>query len=296
MRNSSKKPDPTYEDVEGGISWNLWERRLPPFNELESGDTVFLACKDGHGGSAIWAVADIDLVVAARYESKSQAGDAMHEAFPDLTKRDFLADEYTIKRPDSGWLLGWSYGPSRPVGVPRPMELVLNRNGWLSLSDVSASQLRRWRLSGSNSNDKPRPPSGTPRRTDALKKVAVEEQAMKVAKRHLSQTYGWLSKEIHNTSSNRPYDFEYRSGKTTVRIEVKGLSGKLGRVALTRREVENAKTFDPVILVVVSEIRLVPNGRNDFKGQGGTIDIWDPWHVDDGTLVPSAFDYQPPAQ
>ena len=118
---------------------------------------------------------------------------------------------------------------------------------------------------------------------------------MEQARRSLIADYGWADEDIFDTSGNRPYDLEHRHRGGVVRIEVKGLSGPVGAVTLTRREVEHARTsVIPVLLVIVSEIVVSPVGAGRYQGHGGTVAVWDPWEIDEGTLQVSAYDYQPP--
>lgn len=300
MKNQPWNVNPDYDEVNDETEWNMWTTRQPPFNSLEREDLVYLVCPDVQGGSVITWEVEVTGVLTAAYGSKSEAWQLLNATVPvlagRLTRREFLADGYTVQAPDAGWILGWSYDPVRRVGVPRPTELKFRPNGWRPL-DVSEGQLRSWgvlpqrRAGRKQPSDEPRKAS---RSADPLKRLAVELRAMAVARTHLMKHCGWKAAEIHDTSANKPYDFECRRGKQAVRVEVKGLSGRLGAVTLTRREVEHARTATcPVMLVIVHGISLTPTSKG-YRGTGGTAEVWNPWEVDAGKLTPAAFDYLPP--
>lgn len=117
---------------------------------------------------------------------------------------------------------------------------------------------------------------------------------MNVARRYLINECGWLATEIFDTSATHPYDFECRRGNRNLRVEVKGVSGPLGQVTLTRREVEHARSSPcPVMLVIVAGIGVTDTVTGP-KATGGTLEVWNPWHVDEGRLAASAYAYEPP--
>jgi hypothetical protein len=145
MKNQPWWDDPTYEDVDEGVEWNLWKVRQPPFKNLDVGDTLFLACGDGDGGSEIWAEGVVTAVAAEHYDSMGHAWSIMVQTWPKLmSKKHFLTHPYNVGKPEEGWLLAWSYDTVRPIGVPRPPELKFRPNGWRSLEDVSDSNLTTW--------------------------------------------------------------------------------------------------------------------------------------------------------
>lgn len=301
MKNQPWNTNPTYQEVNDETEWNMWTTRQAPFNFLERGDTVYLACPDGHGGSVVTWEVEVTRALTAAYKSKNEAWQGLRTTFPLLqrqySKRQFLNADYTVQAPEAGWVLGWSYDPVRKIGVPRPAALKFRPNGWRSL-DVSDSQLRAWGIRPrSERRSRKQPEDGgkrAPRRPDPLKRLAVELRAMAVARAHLVKQSGWKASEIHDTSANKPYDLECRRGNRVMRVEVKGLSGRLGAVTLTRREVEHARTAAcPVMLVIVHGIGLTATA-DQYRGTGGTAEIWDPWTVDAGLLTPAAFDYLPP--
>src|SRR5947209_1193604 len=117
LKNQPWNTSPSYREVTGEVEWNLWQKRLPPFHTLETGNRVFLACGDGHGGSEItWEVRVTD-VLRRDYASKDEAWKLLRIAFPSLTKvlrftkASFMSQHYTRRAASHGWVLGWSYDP-----------------------------------------------------------------------------------------------------------------------------------------------------------------------------------------
>jgi len=293
---------PTKAQLTEGLHWNMWKRRLPPFNDLQEGDRVFLVRPDGHGGSNIAWEVEVARVVRSAYRSKEHAWQVVRDGFPGrITKSEFINQDYTDRATDEGWVLAWVSLPVREVRVARPSELRFRPNGWLNLERLSDRQLQRWGIAGglsgaSGPNTQPMAASaGAARSSDAKRNRAVELRAMKVARKHMMSKLGWTKDEIRDTSSNQPYDFECRRGNKIVRVEVKGLSGAPGSVILTRGEVEHARLANvKTILVVVSGIQIEDTDTGELRGVGGELVSWDPWHVDRGRLVPASFDYTPP--
>lgn len=293
---------PSEAEVSQELEFNLWKARQPPFNDLEAGDHVWLVNPTGPGEAIVSWEVNVRKVVTAPYASKVEAWKLLRLGFPgqDLTRAHFMNLAYTKQAADQGWLLAWDYEPVRKVMVSRPQEIKLLKNGWLNLDRFSEPQLKKWGLTaGSARGEVPkatpvRPAPGA-RGVDAQRNRAVELRAMDVARRYLTATLGWSKQEIFDTSSDRPYDFECRGSRDSLRVEVKGLSGSLESVVLTRREVENARAASVrTILLVVSGIRVETSAGGELRGVGGDLVAWDPWNVDDGQLVPASFDYRPP--
>ena len=92
---------------DGPIEWNMWQRKLAPFGELSTGDTVFLM-RDAETFTEEVLVGD---VLATEYQSKPHAWDLLTAQFPVLTTDPgisldaFLRHTYTSGREDSGVIL-----------------------------------------------------------------------------------------------------------------------------------------------------------------------------------------------
>lgn len=289
VKNQPWNTDMDREMVASEVEWNLWRTRRPPYNSLEEGQTVLLMTLDAAGESEIsWAV-QVTRVLKTEYGSKREVWSQLRDSFPqfDWSRSAFLRQEYTVQAPESGVMLAWDCRPLRPIGVPRPEDLRFQPNGWCRY-EASENQLRKWKVKSVIGK------RTSPKQPDPRRRRAVEKHAMDLARDHLI-TSGWREEEIVDTSARRPYDFECRRGRRKVRVEVKGLSGSRGLVTLTRGEVNHARTSDcRMMLVIVSDIEVVDT-KTGPKARGGTVEVWDPWDVDEGRMTPSAFDYNPPA-
>ena len=285
---------------DGPIEWNMWQRKLAPFGELSTGDTVFLM-RDAETFTEEVLVGD---VLATEYQSKPHAWDLLTAQFPVLTTDPgisldaFLRHTYTSGREDSGVISAWSYRSVRPLSLLRPVTMPdLKRSGWLSLEGISDDRLRRWGLIGNNAQQLPPAHGGrrAPRQPTGKKLKAVESRAMDVALDYLLSLGRWRADEIHDTSASESYDFECSNGTDVVRVEVKGLSGGLGPVNLTVNEMNHARSGEtPMMLIVVYGIEITAV-EGDFVGGNGAIKVWDPWEIGDGTLRASQYDYWAPS-
>lgn len=294
MKHQPWNEGKTDADMAPEVEWNLWQRRQQPFADLEEGSRLFLVVPDG-ADSIIRLESEVAHVLKYRYTSKDDAWKALRADFPILddfpfTKKQFL-NGYAGDAPDQGWLLAWSQVLIRKIGVVRPRELKFRPNGWLHIDD---DQVRQYGLNRGRRLEPPPDPTRPPRAIDPLKRKAVENRAMDVAHDELVRL-GCDPVTIANTSAKKPYDYTCTRAGKQIRVEVKGLSGPLSAVTLTRNEVDNARySGHDMILVVVHGITLTPTAKGGWKGSGGTPIVWDPWDVDAGHLTASAFDYALP--
>ncbi len=117
---------------------------------------------------------------------------------------------------------------------------------------------------------------------------AVELQAMALAKEH----FGSAGYEIKDTSATAPYDLEIRKEGQVHYIEVKGTTGGLGDIVLTKNEVQHHLKHHPNNgLFVVHGIQL--QSRDGIPVcAGGTAHIQQPWQISDANLQALAYRYR----
>jgi len=117
---------------------------------------------------------------------------------------------------------------------------------------------------------------------------AVELRAMDVAKDHFSGT-GY---KVEDTSANAPYDLKIVKEGQTHYIEVKGTTGGLGDIVLTKNEVEHHLKCHPNNgLFVVHGIQLHLQGSGPV-GKGGTAFLQRPWQISEEHLQALAYRYR----
>lgn len=131
-------------------------------------------------------------------------------------------------------------------------------------------------------------PKGQGRLSAPMRKL-VELHAMTFAER-------WLKAEgfqYENVSTTDSCDFRAkRSGKDWV-IEVKGTTGALSTVILTRNEVALHRSSHPYnALLVVHGIKL---SEGETSPRGGELVVFSPWKVEDERLSALAFEYRLPS-
>ena len=120
-------------------------------------------------------------------------------------------------------------------------------------------------------------------------KVAVEALAMNMATAFYSKT--WDVEDVHGTKS---YDLICRRGDEVKHVEVKGTTTDGAEVILTPNEVRHAREHPCAALFVVSDITVERAEDGTVITTEGKQHLYDPWHLDDGTLKPLGFRYQVP--
>jgi hypothetical protein len=132
----------------------------------------------------------------------------------------------------------------------------------------------------------PRGGQGT-RLTAPLRKL-VEYHAMKLARE-------WLKSEkfdFEDVSATDSCDFRAKRRGQDWIVEVKGTTGALGTVLLTRNEVAlHRQEYPQNILLVVHDIMLSDDG---LKVGGGELVAFAPWELDEDRLAPICFEYRLP--
>lgn len=117
---------------------------------------------------------------------------------------------------------------------------------------------------------------------------AVEQQAMRLAAAHLEQ----LGYKVEDTSARHPYDFKATRLEQVLYIEVKGTTGAIGDIVLTRNEVNHHLYQHPNNgLIVVHGIQL---SRSEI-GPGATagkLEAKIPWKIEEKHLEPISYRYR----
>jgi hypothetical protein len=120
----------------------------------------------------------------------------------------------------------------------------------------------------------------------AAERKLVENRAMEAAR-------AWLEANgftvIQDVSARAPCDFvATRDGVEHV-IEVKGTTGGLGSIFLTRSEVALHQHRHPHNLLIV--VHGIEWTADRASAVGGTLKAFDPWRINEAALVPMMFSY-----
>jgi hypothetical protein len=277
--NDGTEPEGDFE-----VEWNLWQRRFPPFHDLDIGTRVILVSGGGpRVGKLTWEVEVAD-VVKQRYTDIEHAWRLLRPLAKrrGISRAEFLRQRYTVDASPSGWLLAWSYTPIRYLGEPRSGELRLGMNGW-----GSVDTLRLRGITGSGD-------AGQGRINDPLLRRKVELTAMAKVRQWLIGK-GNHPDLIRNTSAHSPFDYEVGPPDSPeFRVEVKGTIGPPGPVLVTANEVRSACDGGVrTVLAVVYDIQLTRHGDGPWQAKGG--DLWtdESWHPGEGSLRPTEYRYFP---
>jgi predicted subunit of tRNA(5-methylaminomethyl-2-thiouridylate) methyltransferase len=123
--------------------------------------------------------------------------------------------------------------------------------------------------------------------TQAQRK-AVELRAMQAAVEHFTSE-GF---DVVDTSATEPFDLKVRRGEDTLYVEVKGTTGDLGDIVLTKNEVEHHLNNHPKNSLFVL-YRIALNKTLPMPvATGGKIHLVSPWMINSNLLQPIAYRYR----
>jgi hypothetical protein len=123
---------------------------------------------------------------------------------------------------------------------------------------------------------------------DQAERRAVELRAMAAAVEYF-ETRGF---DVDDTSADESYDLVVRGNQLISYIEVKGTTGCLGDIVLTRNEVAHHVSHHPNNgLLVLHGISLDRSGPVPLA-EGGKIHVEMPWVIDTERLSPLAYRYR----
>jgi len=265
--------------------WNIWALRLKPYGVLADGDEIAIVVTSDSGSSIRYVVKARD-VTSVPVASKKAAISAIVD-HTGLTSAAVAANPYTAAKPDRpGHLLIWRPAKIRSCNLPRPADLRMGRHGWALSTPAPEADVVRTPDVASTVRD-----FGQGRINDALKRAAIEDQAMKIAKAYLA---GKKFRAIKNVSRGASWDFEcVDSQGVKHRVEVKGTTGAKVRCELTANEV--AATSDgsgPMILIVVTSITVSPSAAG-YAASGGRPHEYFPWSPQPAELKATHYSWAP---
>lgn len=239
------------------------------------------------GGKRIaWLVEATD-VIAERADGWHQAVDRLAD-YTELGRDGVLEDQYTVEkqRSDVRYVLAWRLVPIRPLDLPWPDGLRFGGNGWLEAGRGELGIHERDTLGVRVAK--------AGRRLDVESRRAVETYAVARVMQWCDGN-GW--KDVRHVGDDvvdgerRSWDLEGTVHGRARRIEVKGTTGALGKVTVTRKEVE-AATGDPDHLMsIVHDIELGVGTRGEIVASGGRVKIYDPWLPADDELCAVSYEW-----
>lgn len=127
------------------------------------------------------------------------------------------------------------------------------------------------------------------RRLTAEENLAIEMRAVFVTREHFEDELGYRTEDVGTYDS---YDVRASNGQQVIKIEVKGTTTDGAAVVLTRNEVNLHRVEYPNnALAVVRNIVLDRSGGRPVA-TGGELILVMPWEINEGGLVPIAYDYR----
>lgn len=120
---------------------------------------------------------------------------------------------------------------------------------------------------------------------DTIIKKNIEFYAMEKAKKHFVS----IGYNVMDHSKQKPYDYYCKREEEELFIEVKGTQSTGEQIILTRNEVDFVKTKPgKMVLFIVSEIIV---NKETKKVSSGKVNEINPWNIEDGKLLPMAYNY-----
>jgi hypothetical protein len=136
-----------------------------------------------------------------------------------------------------------------------------------------------------------RAPSGrTTRIQDPVLRAAVERRSLDVAREHYESIGGTDYRE-----RGKPYDIDVTVDGVHRHCEVKGSSMLIDAVELTVNEVDHARRYEHVDLIVVDGIDIVRKPDGSVVATGGTLRVWPKWEPEEAALAAQRYTYRLPS-
>jgi len=125
-------------------SWfNLWHRKLWPYQELVIGDTLYWY--ESPSKNIVWKskVVDVDRY---SYDRKKIVREKLESRFGAFD----INQPYFLGAPEQGYCLAWKVMPLERMSLPKPEQLRFPQQGWLHITDEIAET---WLLQPEPSDD-----------------------------------------------------------------------------------------------------------------------------------------------
>jgi hypothetical protein len=116
-------PD-TSEGLEKGVWFNMWSRRMSPYNDLEIGDTLYWY--ESPSQCIVWRSRVVD-VVRFSYQSKEEVKRKLQLTAPQA------AQPYFVEAPESGFCISYKVEALERVSLPKPDGFRFPQHGWLKV-------------------------------------------------------------------------------------------------------------------------------------------------------------------
>jgi len=123
-------PD-TPEGLTHGLWFNMWAKKLWPYNELEPGDALYWY--ESPSSCIVWRSKVIE-VIRFSYQRKDEVEKKLR-----LTSLQ-AAQAYFVDAPESGFCLSYKVEALARLTLPKPEDFRFPRQGWLRVGDDLAAE------------------------------------------------------------------------------------------------------------------------------------------------------------
>ena len=127
------------DDFSRRVWYNLWTKKLWPYNELEQGETLFWY--ESTSKCIVWK-SRVSEVLRFAYQTKDEVKQKLK-----LTPVD-VAQDYFVEGPTAGYCLSYWVTAMEQVSIMRPEDFKFPQVGWLK---VSPEVVAAWPLLSSES-------------------------------------------------------------------------------------------------------------------------------------------------
>lgn len=126
----------SFEQMEQQGPWfNMWMRRLWPYFELKTNDTLYWY--ETISGCIVWKTVVVE-VEKSSYDNKDGAFRKLKNKFGPFDENQ----PYCLNAPSSGYYLAYTVKPLERLSLPKPNGLKFPRTGWLHIdSNISRDWL-----------------------------------------------------------------------------------------------------------------------------------------------------------
>lgn len=122
------------KEMADGLWFNMWERRLWPFEEIVAGDSLYWY--ESKSRSLVWNTR-VARVHRLRYTSKREVAQALGSVFGRFDGED----PYFKDAPPHGYCLAYKVAPRQRMKLPKPASLRFPQIGWRK---IDAEIARKW--------------------------------------------------------------------------------------------------------------------------------------------------------
>jgi hypothetical protein len=122
-----------WEEFQQSFWFNMWQKRMWPYNEVEAGHTLFWY--DSKSQQIVWRSAVRELY-KFEYETKQDLRDRLIERFGE----DPATDPYYADKAEKGYCIAFKATPIQRLNLPKPSGFRFPQGGWIRGNDDAVKE------------------------------------------------------------------------------------------------------------------------------------------------------------